>query len=809
MDLDNKKRGLAKTIDIESSGLLEDMLDYSSFPYKLKPDAKLWCVVIRDIYTDEVFCAEKNEITKEWLQENLKGCEYLIHHNGVKFDLLCLKLFGVFEYTIGYLNETDTVFGKNIKMIDTLIISRLLNPDRFGGHSLKEWGIRTGLNKIDFRQLCINKGYISKDSPKGAEFKQYCPEMLTYCIGDTDVTKNTFFALTQEMGEYKGWSQAIKMENKLADLATRRENFGFWFDKDLAIKCVEDLTQKMEELQNKVNPILPPKPMTKGELDKFTPPATQFLKNGKPSTHVIKFAERIGGFIEQLVQGGEHVAYVINFENKRYPMPFNLPLKTHTEADISNLDHVKSTLIEVYNWIPTEWAERDFTKDSKKQSLSYEKRVTAFERWLKETQEGKYTKLRLQIAFEGFKVKTIEDLEEKVKEKLKQDFPVKLPTSPKVRVGIEKDLCPNLIKLGEQVEFANDFALFLTYKHRKSSIAGGELEDVDYEKEYPNSGYLSMYREIDERIPTPAIEIGASSNRYRHIGVANVARGTSVYGKEMRSLFGAGKKGLQFGYDFASLEARIQGHYCWKYTDGKKLAETLLAEKPNDIHTLTGLKLGIERSDAKSVNYMLIYGGKKPKVKKMLGVSDERASEIYEGFWDSVSALKELKEAIEKYWDDNGQTHVPGIDGRLIKTRSRHSLLNGIFQSGGVICAKYVNIFSMQYLEQKGYNIDPFKSKVSVCEMIAYHDECQLFLTKNMVKFEMFDTEEQAKEYVKNFKGDGQLSAIGHGKVWYVCPPNDVSKAIEYGIQKTQELLKLNVNLGYEWIVGRNWFECH
>ena len=101
--------------------------------------------------------------------------------------------------------------------------------------------------------------------------------------------------------------QAIKMENKLADLAIRRESLGFWFDKDLAVKCVEDLTQKMNALQSKVNTILPPKPMTKGELDNFTPPNTQFLKNGKPSTHIVKFAERIGGKIME----SEDEKYVI------------------------------------------------------------------------------------------------------------------------------------------------------------------------------------------------------------------------------------------------------------------------------------------------------------------------------------------------------------------------------------------------------------------------------------------------------------------------------------------------------------------
>lgn len=799
----------ALVLDIESSDLLANMLDYSSFPYKLKPDARLWCVVIRNVYTDEIVACEKENITKEWMRENLKGCTYLAGHNVIKFDFLTLKLFGVLDYEVGYLNKPDLVFGEETKIVDTLILSRLFNPDRHLGHSLHSWGERFQNNsKTDFRQLCINRGYIDKNSPKGAEFKQYCPEMLQYCIQDTSVNRDTFFALIEEMGEYKGWNQAIKMENKLADLAIRRESLGFWFDKDLAIKCVEDLTVKMEELQNKVNPILPPKPMTKGELDKFTAPATQFLKSGKPSTHIVKFAARIGGFIEEWTHKEDVISYCINFENKRYTLPYNLPLKTHVEADISNLDHVKMTLTDVYSWVPTEWAERDLTKDSKKQAISLDKQLKALDRWYKETTEGKYKDLRLKIAFDRFKVKNEEDLLEVVTSKLGSAFPVRVPTSPKVRVGVEKELCPNLTKLGEKVEFANDFALFLTYKHRKSSIAGGDIEDMDFDLEYPNTGFLSMYREQDGRVATPAIEIGASTNRYRHIGIANIARASSVYGKEMRSLFGSGKDGLQFGYDFASLEARIQGHYCWKYSGGEELAVSLLAEKPNDIHTLTGLKLEIPRSDAKSINYAILYGSSINKIKNMLSCTLERATEIYNGFWESVPALKELKLAIEKHWESNDKKFVIGIDGRKINIRSKHSILNATFQSAGVIAAKYVNVLSMQYLEELGHNIDPFISIPSVCEMIAYHDECQLFTKKENIKFKSFTSKIEAKEFVNNWEGS-QLSAISEGNTWYVALPNEISESIEKAINVTQDLLKLNVNLGYEWIVNKDWYGCH
>src|SRR3972149_925585 len=181
----------ALVLDIETSDLLSEMLDYNSFPYKLKADAKLWCVVIRDAYTDEIIASEKENITKEWMRENLKGCTHLVGHNVIKFDFLTLKLFGVLDYEVGYLDKPDLLFGEETKIIDTLILSRLLNPDRHLGHSLHSWGERFKNNsKTDFRQLCINRGYIDKGAEKGAEFKQYCPEMLAYCIQDTSVNKD-------------------------------------------------------------------------------------------------------------------------------------------------------------------------------------------------------------------------------------------------------------------------------------------------------------------------------------------------------------------------------------------------------------------------------------------------------------------------------------------------------------------------------------------------------------------------------------------------------------------------------------------
>ena len=101
-----------KVIDIETNNLLADMLDYSSLPYKLHKNASLWCVVIRDVDTNEVTVLKSesgNTITKDMLQDALVGTTEIIAHNGIKFDFISLKLFGVLDYTVGYLGQDDTI----------------------------------------------------------------------------------------------------------------------------------------------------------------------------------------------------------------------------------------------------------------------------------------------------------------------------------------------------------------------------------------------------------------------------------------------------------------------------------------------------------------------------------------------------------------------------------------------------------------------------------------------------------------------------------------------------------------------------
>lgn len=784
-------------IDIETNALLSGSLDYSSFPYKLRDDASLWCIVVTNAITRKSVVAKKEECTKEWLKAALEGCTHLIGHNILKFDLPMLRLFGVLEYTIAELDGKDTIFGNEVFIGDTLLASRLFNPDRFGGHSLEVWGERVGVHKTDFRQVCIDRGYIPKNAPKGAEFQVYSTEMVDYCVQDTLANTSVFLELLPELKNVDYWAKAIKVEKKLADLAVNRETLGFWFNKDLAVKCIEDLRVKMETIAAAINPILPLKPRNKGELAEFTPPKLQLKQDGGPTSAIAKFVQKIGAELK-VIDDKIHLMY----KEKAYPLPVHEPLELYIKADINNLDHVKMYLISL-GWEPTEWKERDLTRDSKKVLLPYDKRLESLERWFNETMAGKYKQERLELL--GINPDKIIDV---LSQSLKDNRPVRVPTSPCVRVGVEKDLCPNLTSLGSSVDFANDFTLYLTYKHRKNCIAGGDIEDMDFDMDSPNTGYLSNYREQDQRVPTPAIEVGAATFRYKHISVANVPRATSIYGKEMRSLFGSGPEADEFGFDFSSLEARIMAHYVIDRTDGIALAESMLAEKPNDFHSLNAVKLNISRGDAKSFGYGIIYGASAPKLGKMLGIPLEKASELYTNFWEGVPGLKELKVEKELEWENNAKMFITTIDGRKLNIRSKHSILNALFQSSGVIFTKYVTVLVNKKLEELGYNTSPFVAAPDICSMIEYHDECQYYARKGLFTYKSFEDEKEAKKFVKEWEGE-QLSTIVEGKKFYVALPNILSKTIIEAIKEAEKILNLKVSMAMEYAINNTWYGCH
>ena len=75
------------------------------------------------------------------------------------------------------------------------------------------------------------------------------------------------------------------------------------------------------------------------------------------------------------------------------------------------------------------------------------------------------------------------------------------------------------------------------------------------------------------------------------------------------------------------------------------------------------------------------------------------------------------------------------------------------------------------------------------------------------MQVKVFDSEEDAKVFAKTNKG---CSAVGHGsKGAYVGLPTVPVEAISVGISQACKRLNLAVDLGFEWIPGITWGQCH
>lgn len=142
-------------------------------------------------------------------------------------------------------------------------------------------------------------------------------------------------------------------------------------------------------------------------------------------------------------------------------------------------------------------------------------------------------------------------------------------------------------------------------------------------------------------------------------------------------------------------------------------------------------KLGITRDAAKSFTYAVLYGAQANKLMKMLSISAEEAQRLYDLFWESVPALKELKDKVEQEWMDSGQQYIVGIDGRKLMSRSKHSLLNLLFQGTGAAMAKLSTVLICQELEELDLLGNPLvhnKSDYKIYQMIAYHNSLWLYI---------------------------------------------------------------------------------
>ncbi|WP_196489217.1 DNA polymerase [Burkholderia territorii] len=190
-------------------------------------------------------------------------CDVLIGHNIIDYDLPALKK------VLGYVYKG--------KVVDTLIMSRMLNPKRFlpphaenkraGPHSLYAWGVRCGVDKPEYDAW--NEGFTE--------------EMLHRCAEDVRINVRTYHKLMEEAASSGGkWGDAFKLTFKLFENLHEQEQYGWYVDQQKMHENIKALEKIMQEIDDEVIPQLPLicEPHRDYKACTVNKP---FLKSGKPS----------------------------------------------------------------------------------------------------------------------------------------------------------------------------------------------------------------------------------------------------------------------------------------------------------------------------------------------------------------------------------------------------------------------------------------------------------------------------------------------------------------------------------------------
>ena len=165
------------------------------------------------------------------LASMLSGVSHVVGHNIIGFDLPVLA--NVWGYSL----------AAEVRVTDTLVMSRLANPNREGGHSLRNLAEQAGQNlKQDFAVEDF-------DGP-------VTQQMIDYCIADTVANVDVYNLLERELEGFDPLS--LEIEHIVATATRVQESNGFALNFDRACQLYTQHTHRMEEIERELQETFPP-----------------------------------------------------------------------------------------------------------------------------------------------------------------------------------------------------------------------------------------------------------------------------------------------------------------------------------------------------------------------------------------------------------------------------------------------------------------------------------------------------------------------------------------------------------------------
>ena len=187
----------------------------------LKP-SKVWVVVTMQ---DEVL---SEHYTPESLRKALDNDALVIGHN----------LFG---YDIPVLKRLWDIDIDSSRVKDTLVMSRLADPQRDKGNSLRSWGERLNFPKGDH-----------------SDWSCLSDEMVTYCKRDVELTAAVYDRLLFELRDFG--TDSVELEQRAQEITQKQVRNGWKLNVGQAIYLVATLKEKLYDLEDAVHRVFRPLP---------------------------------------------------------------------------------------------------------------------------------------------------------------------------------------------------------------------------------------------------------------------------------------------------------------------------------------------------------------------------------------------------------------------------------------------------------------------------------------------------------------------------------------------------------------------
>lgn len=747
----------------------------------------------------------------------------------------------------------------------------VLNPvtgkrDRVGPHGLMAWGYRVANKKVqidDWRNQPLWE-YVNRVWEDVLINELTWKALIDESTGARWPDDKQFMYSDKPEGLRQiNWKNALRRRMLTDYLMIEQEIQGVPFNKYEAEKLRDRIDVMMKEIEEEVEPLLPLKEMTKSQQPKFPanpfdgagnishhgwnwlqykldypvnrealefkgPPKTAFKGNGEVSAAGERYCNQNG--VEDPMHYADFIRSQLNKENMLVPLPPDLMEKAKEDLrngkmpdlmvpmKISNQDDIKKYLIRDANWKPTLWRVKDVTKDQFKKARTDPEIDELVRKYIEELGESEYKALiieHLNNSDEKFNIserkfdhrhgseKGYAEVFKKFRRKARM-----LPTSPQLKDNFGK-LCPNLERI--DVHLAKQIVKWLSLRNRRSV-----LDPIDEDKN--DTGLLNHPRlAIDGKLPARFSGI-TNTGRCKHTICANMPKPDPkvLLGKEMRSLWTVPEGYYLMGCDGSNLEGMIAAAGAFEF-DGGEYLRIMMEEDAHErnarAYTIAAGK-EVTRSGGKGITYGIMYGAQAAKIASMLDISLDAAQRVIDAFWDSNIGLKGRKEWLENFWEATGKRYIPGLDGRKIWTRSKHSLLNAYQQNGGASLFDLMGVLFHWEIVKRGWYDE------GVRRLIYYHDEIQVQVPEKFKTITEYATLEDAQKYVdmmieKGHCFDGHYVKAGkvvvepdeYGKYKILhCPVGELATKC---VEKASRMMQLPVLITGEYLCGYTWADSH